>query len=82
MKKKKIIIISSIILFLLLLIPLPFHIKDGGSVQYAAILYSVTDVHALAEEDGVFGHNDGIRVKILGIEIYEKTEFVPDKNQN
>ncbi len=36
-----------IIMIALLFIPIPYHLKDGGSVEYKALLYKITDVHCL-----------------------------------
>ena len=43
MKKKKINFIVVIIL-ILALIPIPMKLKDGGSVEYKAILYEVKNI--------------------------------------
>lgn len=68
------------VLLLLLLTPRVVTANDGGSVIYAAVLYQVTDYHKLARRDGVYGHTEGVRVDILGIKVFEKTEFVPNKS--
>ncbi len=73
--KKKAIIIGVIILALLLLVPIPMHLKDGGSVRYKAMLYTVTDLHRLSiQEDGTAGYEDGLIIEILGMEVYNSTE--------
>lgn len=66
MKKKKIIIIVAIVLFVLMLIPIPMRIKDGGSIEYRAILYKYTKIHRLNERSST-GYEDGWELKILGI---------------
>ena len=38
MSKKKIIIIL-IVVFVLMLIPFPIHLKDGGSIEYKALVF-------------------------------------------
>ena len=45
--KKKIVICIAVVVALVLLIPIPMRLKDGGSVVYQAVLYSVKDVHSL-----------------------------------
>ncbi len=70
--KKKIIRITIIIIALILLFPIPLRYKDGGTVKYQALLYSITDYHALR---GVDGYDTGIEIKILGITVYENTTF-------
>lgn len=72
MMKKKVIKIAIIIISLILLFPIPLRYKDGGTVKYQAVLYSITDYHALR---GVDGYDTGIEIKILGITVYENTTF-------
>ncbi len=67
-----------IIVLAILLIPIPARLEDGGSVTYTAIAYQVTDYHRHAEVDGIGGYTEGFRVVIFGVEILERTEFVPD----
>jgi hypothetical protein len=61
-----------IALALILLIPIPIRYKDGGTVKYQAILYSITDYHALR---GVDDYDTGLEIKLLGISVYENTTF-------
>lgn len=68
MKKKKIIIIVAILIFVLMLIPIPNRLKDGGSVEYNAILYQYTKIHRLNEKSST-GYEDGWKLKILGIQV-------------
>jgi hypothetical protein len=70
--KKKLFIITIFITVLLLLFPIPVHYKDGGTVKYQAVLYSITNYHALR---GVDGYNTGIEIKIFGITVYDNTTF-------
>ena len=72
MIKKKIIRITIIIIALILLFPIPLRYKDGGTVKYQAVLYSITDYHALR---GVDGYDTGIEIKILGITVYKNMTF-------
>ena len=62
--KLKIIVILIVII---LLIPIPRHLKDGGTVQYNSILYQVEKVNNLEKEKGTI-------IKILGIEIYNNVQ--------
>lgn len=63
-KKTKISIIIGIVLVVLavLLVPIPRGLKDGGTVQYNALLYSVHQVHSL---NLVGGYDVGTRVRVL-----------------
>ncbi len=71
--KKKIIIISILIVLILLLTPIPLHYKDGGSVEYKALLYSVTKYNEIQD---VSTTKKGISIKILNFKIYENTYYV------
>ena len=72
--KKKIIIIVSIVVFALMLIPIPNRLKDGGSVEYKAVLYQYTKIHSL-NEYSVTGYADGWELYILGIRVGGNTNI-------
>ena len=74
MNKKKLIIIGIILAILILLVPIPMRLKDGGSVEYKALLYSITKVHRLNHKS-ITGYEDGIRIEILGMKIYDNTSY-------
>ncbi len=69
--KKKIRIVVIIVLLLILFAPIPIHLKDGGTVEYKALLYKVSKVHRLpmylAEN---YKYEEGIIIEILGFEIF------------
>ena len=52
---------------LLSLIPFPIYYKDGGSIEYRAILYNKYHTINFNAESG---YTDGLSIEILGIEIY------------
>ena len=67
--KKKIVMIICVLLVVALLVPIPLRMKDGGTVKYQAVLYSVSDVHRLApSEDG--GYKEGIIIEIWGMQVF------------
>ena len=66
--KKKAIAAVCIVLAVVLLFPVPLRLKDGGTVKFQAILYSVSKVHRLSFEDAD-GYEDGIIVEFLGAEV-------------
>ena len=70
---KKILVAICILLVIVLLFPIPVRMKDGGSVKYQAVLYSITDVHriALSKPDG---YEDGVIVEILGIQVFNRVD--------
>lgn len=71
--KKKIITVAAVVIALVLLLPIPMRLKDGGSVQYKAVIYEVTKYHRL-DLKSKSGYSDGWGIKILGIPIYNNVE--------
>lgn len=71
--KKKLLICVVVICSIILLCPISFRLKDGGTVKYQALLYSISDVHRISHnsEDG---YEDGIIIEVLGMEIYNRVE--------
>lgn len=67
------ILVLGILLAAILLIPIPMRMKDGGSVEYRAVLYCVTDVHKI-DHEADDGYIDGTVVEVLGMEIYSNLE--------
>ncbi len=77
--KKKIALIVVIVLAIIMLFPIPLHLNDGGSVEYKALLYTITDVKRLnpaIEEDNGNGklYLEGITIEILGMEVYNNVK--------
>ena len=72
--KKIIIILICVLMLIVCLIPRCFHLEDGGSVVYDAILYDVIKVHKLSENILDKEYIEGTRVLILGIEVYNDVE--------
>lgn len=75
--KKITIIVIAIVILLVLLVPVPMHLKDGGTVEYKALVYKVSKVHSLAtpeEMENGKEYNDGVIVEILGFEIYNNVK--------
>lgn len=67
--KKKVIIGICVLLLLVLLIPIPNHLKDGGTVQYRALLYTAEKVHRLNLVDSKQLYQEGIILEIWGIKV-------------
>ncbi len=78
--KKKVIIISVAIILLVLLFPIRNQLKDGGTVEYKALVYKVSKVKRLIsieemEQEGKMKEYDhGIVIEILGFEIYNNVK--------
>ena len=70
---KKLITTICILLVIALLLPVPMRMKDGGTVKYQAILYSVSDVHRLAPS-AESGYEEGIIIEILGVQIFNSVK--------
>lgn len=57
-----------------LLIPIPNQLKDGGSVQYRALLYRVEKRHKLNPVGSRQEYQKGTVVEILGLEVFNDTK--------
>lgn len=71
--KRKIIALLSFLVLLIMMIPFSVQRRDGGTVDYIAILYRVSDVHYIAPlEDRENGKefNEGLIIEILGFEVF------------
>ena len=73
MKKRNVAIVC-ILLVIILLIPIPLRLKDGGTVEYKDLAYSVSRVHRLASVKAEKEYEEGIIIKVLGIEVYNNVE--------
>lgn len=72
---KKLLTGICIALALVLLFPFPVRLKDGGSVEWNALLYSVTDVHRINPDiNGSTAFIEGTIVEILGVEVFNNVE--------
>lgn len=81
--KKRIILLVIIVILLILLFPIPLHLKDGGSVEFRALLYTVTKYHKLApvKENEQSEYIEGIGIEILGMEVYNNIKGQEIKNE-
>ncbi|MDE6501849.1 MAG: hypothetical protein K2L10_07160 [Ruminococcus sp.] len=77
--KKKLKIIIPVIVAIILLVPIPTGYKDGGTIEYNAVLWSVTKHHSIADNlEGRRGYYTGTTVRILCFEVYsDYPQFVP-----
>ena len=63
------------LILLILLVPIKSTIKDGGTIAYNAVIYSVYDVHSIYYDevgDEVI-YSEGYIVKIFGKEVFNNT---------
>ncbi len=73
MKKKRIIVIVILLVLLILITPIPMRLKDGGSIEYSAILYKLTKIHRLKIQSST-GYEDGWKLEILGIPVFNNVK--------
>lgn len=74
MKKIRLFLIAILLILLVLLIPIPRHLKDGGTIEYKAVLYKVSNVHSINNLESEKLYREGIIVEIFGIEVYNNVE--------
>lgn len=77
---KKALIFILILVAVILLFPIRGQMKDGGTVEYRAILYTVRDMHQIYisydPETGEIiedGYTVGTVIEILGVEVFNNT---------
>lgn len=81
-RKKKLLTVVAVIAAAVLLIPFPIQYKDGGTVDYKAILYTVRKAHSLAVNNGEEGCYIGTQIRLLCWEVYNDVEFVPTSRRD
>ena len=78
--KKKAIIIALVVILLILLFPIRNQLKDGGTVEYKAILYKVSKVNKMIseeemeQEEKIKNYDKGIIIEVLGFEIFNNVK--------
>ena len=85
MKSKKIAKIVIIIILLILLIPIPFKLKDGGTVEWKSLTYSISKVNSIYSIDDIrMGYKKGVIIKIFNITVFnnEKEFVIVDSSKN
>jgi len=76
--KKKMIIGIIVVILLVLLFPTPRYLNDGGSIEYRAILYTITKYHKLPSIETETEYIEGIGIEILGKEIFNNTNKIAE----
>ena len=78
--KKKILVIATISVLAVSLFPIRMNLKDGGSVRYQSLTYSITKVHSLitdeeaAEEGKVKPYDEGWIIELFGFTILDTVQ--------
>ncbi|MBE6699611.1 MAG: hypothetical protein E7584_05180 [Ruminococcaceae bacterium] len=71
---KKVIAVICVLVALVLLFPMRSQAKDGGSVRYKAVFYTVYKVHSLYGGSDTEAHYvEGTIIEILGYQVYNNT---------
>lgn len=55
-------------------------LKDGGTIEYKALLYTITDYHKIAPEGSKTGYLEGIKIEIFN-SLEKKTETTTTNNE-
>ena len=80
MKSKKIAKIVIIIILLILLIPIPFKLKDGGTVEWKSLTYSISKVNSIYSIDDIrMGYKKGVIIKIFNITVFNNSKYDIEK---
>lgn len=75
MNKKKIILICIILIAIIMLFPVKHELKDGGSIEYKAILYDVTNYKQIPMPEYPEAPSfQGLEIRILGITVYSELD--------
>ena len=69
---KKIFIAVIVIILLVLLVPIPMRLKDGGTIEYKALIYTISKVHKL-NHNSASGYDNGLIIKIFGKDFKENS---------
>lgn len=81
--KKKVIILMIIVVLMILLVPIPFKLKDGGTVEWKSLTYSISNVHSLYtlgnDNEYEMGYREGIIIKIFNMTVYNNTKLKLEK---
>lgn len=81
--KKKVIIILLVIILLILLFPIRNQLKDGGTVEWKSLTYSISNVHSLYtlgnDNEYEMGYREGIIIKIFNMTVYNNTKLKLEK---
>ena len=80
-KNKKITIIFIIFIIVILLIPKKTILWDGGTVKYKSLIYEITKYHRL-DNNYKCGYNNGLKIKLFGITIYNNFKESITKETN
>lgn len=72
--KKKFVLVLIVVFMLVMLLPQRIALKDGGSIVYKSLVYSVYKLHRLTNTEGVV--LDGTEVEIFGVTVYKNVSYL------
>lgn len=78
--EKKVIIVSIVVILLILLFPIRNQLKDGGTVEYKALVYKVSkfkkliSIEEMEKEGKIKEYDHGIIIEVFGFEIYNSVK--------
>lgn len=79
-KKPKITLIVLLIALIICLIPIPVRIKDGGSVEFTAVLYTYVQWHTDTDVDFIREHPEYRKYYKDGYLVRGKLYFFPNNH--
>ena len=78
--KKKVIIISVVIILVVLLFPIRNQLKDGGTVEWKSLTYSISKVNSIYSIDDIrMGYKKGVIIKIFNITVFNNSKYDIEK---
>lgn len=72
--KERLLKAAAVLVAAILFFPMPLQKKDGGTVEYKALLYSVQNVHRLNPDPQGEEFIEGTIIEIFGIEIFNNVD--------
>lgn len=76
MRKKAWILL--ILVLAAMLIPMKNQYRDGGTLEYKAIVYQVIKLNRMTTQDNRLGTLTGTKIRIFGFQVYDSVAFVPN----
>lgn len=72
--KKRLIIALCVMVMIVLFVPRVYALKDGGSKEFTALTYRITNVHSMNPVESEEEFTTGTIIEIFGREVYNSVE--------
>lgn len=72
--EEKFVLVLIVVFIALMLIPQRTTLKDGGTVVYKSLVYSVYKLHRITNMEGVV--LDGTEIEIFGVMVYKNVNYL------